>query len=644
MAEARTPGLQGPTQVLSTRRRLTWLVAAVVLVAGALGPSALGAFDAGASASASAGSLTANFVKTSDWGSGFVGQFNIANGGAPVGAWTLKFQLPSNEPITGSWNGNMAQSGATYTVTNATWNGSLATGGTATFGFQGGYSATFVAPSNCTINGNPCSGAGTSGGGTSGTGSGGTGSGGSGSGSGGSGGGAIGPVTATFAKTSDWGSGFVGSYTVANSGSPISSWTLVFSLPSSESITGIWSGNLSQNGSTYTVTNAAWNGAVGTAGSATVGFQGTYSGAFVPPTSCTINGSPCSASSGSGTGGSGSGSGGSGTGAGGTGGTGSGSGSSGGGSGSGSSAGGSGSFAFAPYVDATVDTPPFGLAGDMQATHTKDFMLGFVVSQTGACQASWGSYYPVSTGYYASDIQALRQAGGDVGISFGGQASEELADACTSVSALQAQYQSVVNTYHLSRIDFDIEGADEGNTASLSRRFQAAVGLEQANPGLSVSLTLPVLPSGLDYNGLNVLKTALTAGVRVDLVNVMAMDYGDGPAPSPAGKMGTYAIQAAQSTESQLAALEPAKSSAQLWKMVGVTPMLGVNDITDEVFGLTDASQLEAFAHQVGMGELSMWAATRDVQCPPGQGSSDTCSGVAQQSFAFSKIFSAFTG
>jgi hypothetical protein len=281
----------------------------------------------------------------------------------------------------------------------------------------------------------------------------------------------------------------------------------------------------------------------------------------------------------------------------------------------------------------------------MHASGTKDFTLGFVVSQGNTCEASWGSFYPVSTDYYAAGIAALRKAGGDVIASFGGQASTELADSCTSVAALQAQYQSVINTYGLTHIDFDIEGADEGNTASLARRGAAIAGLERANPTLTVSLTLPVLPTGLDFNGLNVLKTTIGAGVRVDLVNVMAMDYG-GAAPNPSGQMGAYAIQAAKATEGQLATVFPSDTAAQLWKMVGVTPMLGVNDTTNEVFGLTDAQQLEAFASQVGMGRLAMWAATRDVSCPGGgQGfASDTCSGITQQPFAFSTVFAAFDG
>ena len=624
------------------RRR--WGLTRLLLPFGVGAVAALGGW-ALAGAATGSGVLSATFVKVSDWGSGYVAAYDIANGGSPIKSWTLSFTVVPGQTVTNSWNGTVTQSGTHYVVTSATWNGALATGATAQLGFQASYSGTFVAPSDCLINDQPC-------------------------------GGRVGGTTtttakpppppttttvpstttttkpppppttttvpsttttttvpvkgaaslsATFTKTSDWGNGFVAAYTVADGGVPVSAWTLRFTLPANEAITGAWSGTMTESGSTYTVTNATWNGNVGPGVPATFGFQGTYSGTFVAPTNCTINGAPCSAGSGPGSGGTGTGT----------------------GTGSGPlpplPAG--AAFPFAPYVDATVDYPPFTLVNDQKQTGTKYFTLGFVVSENG-CQASWGGYYPVSSGYYQPQIQALRGVGGDVIVSFGGAAGNELADACTSVAALEAQYQAVVTKYDVSHIDFDIEGADEGNTASLDRRFQAIALLEAANPNLSVSLTLPVLPTGLDATGLGVLKAAIAEGTRVDLVNVMAMDYGDGPAPAPAGKMGAYAIDAAQGAHGQLQTLYPTLSSAQVWKMVGVTPLLGVNDATDEIFGPSDAQQLVNYADQVHLGRLAMWAATRDVECSGGAQtySSDTCSSVIQQPFAFSKIFATFVG
>src|SRR5216117_396681 len=93
----------------------------------------------------------------------------------------------------------------------------------------------------------------------------------------------------------------------------------------------------------------------------------------------------------------------------------------------------------------------------------------------------------------------------------------------------------------------------------------------------------------------------------------MAMDYGDSAAPNPSGKMGTYAIQAATSLFGQLRGLYgAAPTDAQLWHLIGVTPMVGLNDVTTETFTQQGAQQLLAFARLKGLGELSMWSLNRD--------------------------------
>ena len=57
---------------------------------------------------------------------------------------------------------------------------------------------------------------------------------------------------------------------------------------------------------------------------------------------------------------------------------------------------------------------------------------------------------------------------------------------------------------------------------------------------------MPALPSGLTNDGIYVLENAKANGVRVDVVNVMAMDYGSWAAPNPDGRMGDYAIETAK--------------------------------------------------------------------------------------------------
>ncbi len=51
-----------------------------------------------------------------------------------------------------------------------------------------------------------------------------------------------------------------------------------------------------------------------------------------------------------------------------------------------------------------------------------------------------------------------------------------------------------------------------------------------------------------------------------------------------------------------------------LWQMVGITPMIGLNDITTEVFDQQEAREVLAFAEQQGIGRLSFWSLNRDHQ------------------------------
>ena len=106
--------------------------------------------------------------------------------------------------------------------------------------------------------------------------------------------------------------------------------------------------------------------------------------------------------------------------------------------------------------------------------------------------------------------------------------------------------------------------------------------------------------------------------------------------------MGQYAMQAAQGLFGQLQGLYGKKlTSQQIWRMEGNTPMIGLNDVTSEVFSLQDAQELAAFAQQVGIGRISMWSFSRDVEDPSGAVGyvEDHSSSIVQQPYAFSKIF-----
>jgi chitinase len=284
----------------------------------------------------------------------------------------------------------------------------------------------------------------------------------------------------------------------------------------------------------------------------------------------------------------------------------------------------------APYID--MGAWPTPSMSDLAAKgKVKSFTMGFVTAW--GCKASWFGAYDPRTGWQAEEIAKIRAAGGDVKVSFGGASGIELAQNCTTVAN---EYDAVVKAYKLNYIDLDIEGAAVADPVSVQRRSQALAIVQQRNPGLKISLTLPVLPEGLDANGVNVVKAAKTAGVALDLVNIMAMDY-----YYPVADQGDRAIAAAKATQAQLKSIY-GLSDAAAWKKVGVTPMLGVNDSRNEIFYTSDATQLVNFAKSVHLGMLSFWEMTRDRNAC--NGSLVNCTNVPQQPYEFSKIFGGYTG
>jgi len=314
---------------------------------------------------------------------------------------------------------------------------------------------------------------------------------------------------------------------------------------------------------------------------------------------------------------------------------------------------------YAPYVDAT-GWPPLSLTEMAEETGVKHFVLGFVVDETGSsCKASWGGFFDIEGWTAAQDfmfpliedgeIGALRQMGGDVMVSIGGAANTPLASACESVDALAIEYQSIIDAYDITHLDFDVEGIWVLDDEATDRRSQAITQVQedmavQERP-LDIWYTLPVLPNGLTSEGVSILQSALNFGVNIAGVNIMAMDYGYQMAPNPEGYMGEYAIESAESLHAQLETLYQnagiEKSTEELWRMVGVTPMIGMNDVTTEIFDLEDAQQLNDFATEKNIGMLSMWSANRDKQCEGGviDNVNIKCSSILQEPYEFSSIF-----
>jgi chitinase len=295
---------------------------------------------------------------------------------------------------------------------------------------------------------------------------------------------------------------------------------------------------------------------------------------------------------------------------------------------------------FAPYSDVTIGS---SLQTVTQSTGQKYYTLAFITGN--GCNAAWaGTILLNQTSIYLphldSDIQYIRSQGGDVIISFGGEAGQELAQTCSSASSLQAQYQAVINQYSATHLDFDIEGGEQGDSTTYDRRNTALAALQKANPGLTISFTLPSATTGLLSDSLGLLNNAVSHGVNFNIVNLMTMDYG-----SADSQMGQESINAANGLHSELQNIFPSKSSSQLWAMVGITPMIGQNDSAGEIFSLSNAQQVLSFAQSNKIGELAFWEVSRDNgSCAGSTTASDMCSGISQSTYQFINTFKPFVG
>ncbi|WP_405525364.1 cellulose binding domain-containing protein [Streptomyces canus] len=420
-------------------------------------------------------------------------------------------------------------------------------------------------------------------------------------------------VGVAYTRTSDWSTGYTAQYVVTNnSGAADKDWKLEFDLPSGSTLGSLWNGESGVSGRHVTVKPPRWDTDGLAAGeSVTVGFVVNGTG---DPTGCRLDDAGCAT----------------------------------GGDDTPtptvtptptppSTASPTESTGFAPYVDTSL-YPAFDLLASAASTGVKNYNLAFV-TDGGGCTPKWGGVTDLASDAVAQQIGALRAKGGDVRVSFGGASGSEPATTCSSADALAAAYGKAVDAYGLTKVDFDVEGGALPNTAANTRRAQAIAKLQSQHPGLDVSYTLPVMPEGLTQDGVDLLANAKSNGVKIDTVNIMAMDYG----PSYSGDMGTYAEQAATATQAQVKGVLGLSDSAA-WNAVAVTPMIGVNDVASEIFKVDDASQLVTFAKAKGLGGLSMWSATRDKQCSGGaKPSADaTCSSIVQDAFAFSKAFAAY--
>ena len=268
----------------------------------------------------------------------------------------------------------------------------------------------------------------------------------------------------------------------------------------------------------------------------------------------------------------------------------------------------------------------------------------------GSCTADWDgdSSQPISYSSYGSEFAAIQADGGNVIPSFGGAGADsdgtDIADSCTNVADIAQAYEDAITTYNVPRIDLDIEQASLSDTAGIDRRNEAVADVEQwaAANGRSIqfSYTLPANTYGLDATEEAIVQNAISVGATISIVNLMTFDYYLGTEQN----MQTDAESAGSGLESQLASFYPSDSASELWDMIGITEMPGIDDYgPDETFTTAEAAPILSWAESHGINTLSFWAIERDNGGCPGTAGDDSCSGVSQSTWFFANTFEAFT-
>ena len=269
---------------------------------------------------------------------------------------------------------------------------------------------------------------------------------------------------------------------------------------------------------------------------------------------------------------------------------------------------------FAPYMY-IGSGDNFKLTDCDDACGLKFYTLAFIIARQDGRGAntvyqkepSWDGRIPMEQNLYHDQIDAIRQRGGDVIMSFGGEAGKELANEIDDPAQLEAAYQKVIDQYKFTWLDFDVEGnnLDKGKTDS-ERRNTVLARLQNENPGLIISYTLPVDPDGISDASQALLTDAKAKGVKVHSANLMVMFFGK-KFTGKGKSEGELGIESALKAHEQLQKIDPTVK-------VGLCPCLGRNGSNAEVFTLDDAKVIKAFADKTPwVCSLHYWSINDDA-------------------------------
>ena len=109
----------------------------------------------------------------------------------------------------------------------------------------------------------------------------------------------------------------------------------------------------------------------------------------------------------------------------------------------------------------------------------------------GGCHPKWDGPRPLRGGRDLATIHAIRRAGGDVVVSFGGWSGKKLGERCATTAALAGAYDKVIDAYRLKAIDIDIEHTELAS-ATVRQRVVDALNLVRAEESRPIEIYVTI--------------------------------------------------------------------------------------------------------------------------------------------------------
>jgi chitinase len=166
----------------------------------------------------------------------------------------------------------------------------------------------------------------------------------------------------------------------------------------------------------------------------------------------------------------------------------------------------------------------------------------------------------------------------------------------------------------------------------------ALAALQKAR-GTAITVTLPVegITAGLADPGIELLQAVEDTGAEVT-VNAMTMNF-----DAAGGGWGRAMTTAAEAVKDDLDSIWTEKSDAELYEMLGVTPMIGANN-SGGTTKSADATYLLDWAAGKDLGFVRFWSVNRDNgNCTDGSVASN-CSGISQTTYQLTDQFHDYAG